>query len=179
MKTLKSTHKAIITRFHLVSSQLKSEVTFAKLLGETEFTRAIANVHLRLERALIVAEGNPIWFTAIVDLLGSINLFASELEKSSTYSMTEESSGSWLRQAYVLRQASEVAATALLHAAGTEVPQFESSVASLRLTCAALARELGLDSDSMAYVQGALRLSAPEALTKSTKAFMQHAGSTQ
>jgi hypothetical protein len=109
-------------------------------------------------------------FAGGVRMLNAINTCAKAFEeRSCTESETPEY---WLYHAYEFRRSAEHAATDLLHTVGC-APQFERSLAGLRISCAYLAKQLGYRDATMRFAQGALRLAAPESDIELVRKVMQ------
>lgn len=141
------------------------ELNAMEMLGNTE----AKNTFMKAKVALQVSPGVT-GFAGGVRMLNAINTCAKLFEEQvghdpvvSTY---------WLQHAYEFRVNAELAATDLLHAAGN-VPQFECSLARLRISCAHLAKQLGYRDATLGYAQGALRLAAPESDVELAKLVMQ------
>lgn len=136
-----------------------------EMLGNTE----TQNMFMKAKMVLRASLGGT-GFAGGVRMLNAINTCAKMFEEQvgsdpvvSTY---------WLQHAYEFRVNAELAATELLHSAGN-VPQFECSLANLRISCAYLAKQLGHRDAALGYAQGALRLAAPESDVELAKRVMQ------
>lgn len=141
------------------------ELSAMEMLGNTE----AKDIFIEAKNTLCTSTSDT-GFAGGVQMLSTINTCAKLFESQSrSEPATPEY---WLQHAYEFRRSAEMAATDLLHAVG-HAPQFERSLAGLRISCAYLAKELGQHDAALAFAQGALRLAAPESDIEVVKRVMQ------
>lgn len=141
------------------------ELGAMEMLGNTE----AKDVFIEAKNSLQASTGGS-GFVGGVRMLNAINTCSKAFEDQAIAEpVTPEY---WLQHAYEFRHGAEMAATDLLHAVGS-APQFERSLAGLRISCAYLAKQLGHRDAALAFAQGALRLAAPESDIELVKRVMQ------
>lgn len=141
-----------------------------EMLGNTE----AKDVFIEAKNSLRASTGGS-GFVGGVRMLNAINTCSKAFEDQAfeDQAIAEHVAHKyWLQHAYEFRHGAEMAATDLLHAVGS-APQFERSLAGLRISCAYLAKQLGHRDAALAFAQGALRLAAPESDIELVKRVMQ------
>lgn len=165
MMTTNNAFNQIVTTLSGLISIIDRELGTMELLGNTDardiFTNAID---------LLQSSTGGSGFVGGVRMLNAINTCAKLFEEQST--AEPDVTAYWLEHAYEFRRSGEMCATDLLHSLGS-APQFERSLSHLRISCAHLAKQLGKREESMMYIQGALRLAAPESDIELAKKVMQ------
>jgi len=141
------------------------ELGAMEMLGNTE----AKDVFIEARNSLQASTGGS-GFVGGVRMLNAINTCSKAFEEQS--SAEPVAPEYWLQHAYEFRHGAEMAATDLLHAVGN-APQFERSLAGLRISCAYLAKQLGHRDAALAFAQGARRLAAPESDIELVKRVMQ------
>jgi len=143
------------------------ELSAMQLLGHNDVKDVFEHAKTIIEMSL---EG-PGGFNGCIRILNALNTCAREFELRAQISDTVVVQY-WLHQAYEFRSRVEIMGTEILHAVGN-VPQFESSLATVRTSCAYLAKQLGKIDDAHRHAQGSLRLAAPESIVDVVKNVMK------